>query len=189
MLSRRTLLTALAATPAACCLSPAVAADKSIGDLAKEGYWGEADTWTAHAQLLDKPSPKLELTEWVGKEVTANAMKDKIVVVDFWATWCGPCIAAIPKNNTLAKTYAEKGVLVVGACGSGQGEERMKAVAEARGMQYPTARVSKTSTEAWGVRWWPHYVVVDKKGKIRAVGIKPDYVSKVIDAILAEKQA
>jgi thiol-disulfide isomerase/thioredoxin len=189
MFTRRSLLSLLALTPGVCCASRSEAAQKGVAELAKEGYWGEDDTWAIHSKLLDKPAPKLELSDWVAAEVKPEGMKDKILVVDFWATWCGPCIAAIPKNNALAKSYAEKGVLVIGACGSGRGEERMKEVAETKGIAYPSARVSKSSTEAWGVRWWPHYVVVDPKGMIRAAGIKPDYVGKVVDAILAEKQA
>lgn len=187
-MQRRSILKSLGAvTLGSCCARRVGAADKSIQELAKEGYWGEADTWTAHSKLLEAPAPKLELSEWVGKEIKPADMKDKILIVDFWATWCGPCIAAIPKNNSLAKTYGEKGVLVIGACGSGRGEERMKEVATSRSMEYPTARVSRASTEAWGVRWWPHYVVVDRKGMIRAAGIKPDYVSKVVDAIILEQ--
>ena len=61
--------------------------------------------------------PELELSDWVDekKKLTADDMKGKIVVVDYWATWCGPCIASIPHNNEVAKEYADKGVVVVGA--------------------------------------------------------------------------
>jgi thiol-disulfide isomerase/thioredoxin len=159
-----------------------------VAKLAKDGYWGEADTWAKHSKLLGKPAPKLAMTDWVGKEVKAADMKDKIVVVDFWATWCGPCKAAVPHNNEVAKKYADKGVLVLGACGGGQ-EEKMGEVVRQTKMEYPTGKVDKPTTEAWGVNWWPHYVVVDRKGNIRAAGIKPDFVDKVIDALLEEAPA
>ena len=168
------------------------AADKSSGGkaavdaLAKEGYWGKEETWKEHSKLLGKPMPKLELSNWINSEVKPADMKGKIIVVDYWATWCGPCIASIPHNNQVAKHYADKGVLVIGACGGG-GEEKLEATAKQHGIEYPTAKVSKKSTEAWHVQWWPTYVVVDRKGNIRAIGIKPDYVEQVVDALLKEQ--
>lgn len=159
-----------------------------VAALAKEGYWGEKDTWAVHEPMLGKPMPELELSDWVDekKKLTADDMKGKIVVVDYWATWCGPCIRAIPHNNEVSKEYADKGVVLVGACGGG-GEEKMGAVAKKHDIQYPVAKVSPESTKAWNVRWWPTYAVVDRKGNVRAIGIKPDYVEKVVEALLKEQ--
>ena len=118
----------------------------------------------------------------------AGGLKGKIVVVDCWATWCGPCIRANPAQQRVAKRYADKGVLVIRACG-GRQEERMPQIAKDQNIQYPTAKVSEASTKAWGVRRWPTYAVVDRKGNVRALGIQPGYVDKVVDALLKEQPA
>jgi thiol-disulfide isomerase/thioredoxin len=161
--------------------------DKTVEQLAKEGHW-MPQAWETHEALLNKPAPKLDLSNWVNGELKESDIKGKILVVDYWATWCGPCIAGIPKNNELAKKYADKGVLFVGACGGG-GEEKMNEVVQRHKIEYSTARVTPESTRAWKVQWWPTYAVVDRKGNLRAIGLKPDYVAKVVDAVLKEQPA
>ena len=164
------------------------AENPKVAALAAEGHWLESG-WSAHAPMLGKPAPPLDLSGWLKGEVKPEAMKGRIVVVDFWATWCGPCRASIPHNNELARKFADRGVLVLGACGSGRGEERMEDTARATGLAYPTARASAATTAAWKVQWWPTYAVLDRKGLVRALGIRPDYVEKVVEALLEEQPA
>src|SRR5436309_2703130 len=67
--------------------------------------------------MQGKPAPALVLKGWINsKPLTAADLKGKIVVLDFWATWCGPCIASIPHNNELAKKFADKAVVFIGIC-------------------------------------------------------------------------
>ncbi len=71
-----------------------------------------------------KALPPINLQDFNGKAIPADQFKGSIVVLDFWATWCVPCIAEIPALNRLQEKYAAKGVRVVGvALASGDAGE------------------------------------------------------------------
>lgn len=154
----------------------------------KDWFWGNADQRAEHDAMIGKPAPDLDLNGWVNGEQTAKSLKNKIIVVDFWATWCGPCLASIPHNNEMAEKYADQGVVVLGVCGSSSGQNKMAAVAKDRGIKYSVGKdYTQKGADAWHVMWWPTYAVVDRDHKVRAVGLKPDHVEEVVDSILKEQ--
>lgn len=146
-------------------------------------------TRSAHEELIGKPMPRLDVTDWANGAVTPEQMKGKILVIDLYATWCGPCMAAIPHNNELLEKYKEKGVLVLGVCTNRRGQEKMEQVVKERGIKYPTAKDPKLTTqEAWHVMYYPTYAVVDRAGVVRALGLQPQYVEKVVDKVLQDEK-
>jgi thiol-disulfide isomerase/thioredoxin len=125
----------------------------------------------------------------VNGEVKPEDMKGKVVVVDFYATWCGPCMAAIPHNNEMLKKYKDQGLMIVGVCTSDNGQEKMEQTAKDRGMEYPTAKDPDLKSEkAWDVHYYPTYAIIDRKGILRAIGIQTGHVEDVVKKLLAEKE-
>jgi len=132
--------------------------------------------------------PALNLTGWVNGEVKSEDMKGKVVVVDFYATWCGPCMAAIPHNNEMLKAYKSKGLVIVGVCTSNRGQEKMDQTVKDKGIEYPTARDPQLKSEkAWAVHYYPTYAVVDRKGIVRSIGLQPHNVEAVVKKLLNEE--
>ncbi|MGC4234953.1 MAG: TlpA disulfide reductase family protein [Niabella sp.] len=79
--------------------------DQYIAALEKEAYTKMiADLQT---QILDKPAPQFTLSDLAGKKVSLADYKGKVVIVDFWATWCGPCIASFPGMKKMQEKYKD----------------------------------------------------------------------------------
>src|SRR5690349_13706675 len=121
-------------------------------------YGGEfPDAWTwdddpkvraEHAALEGKAMPALHVTGWVNGQMNADEIKCKVVVVNFYATWCGPCMATIPHNNEMLTKYKDQGLRIIGVCTHERGQEKMEQTAKERKMGYPTARDPELKSQA-----------------------------------------
>lgn len=114
------------------------------------------------------PAPEWSLTDLEGKPVGTEALKGKVVVVDFWATWCGPCVHEIPGYVALQKKYADKGLVIVGLSVDQRGEAAVKPFAKKMNINYPLALATPEVVEAFGpVEAIPTTLLIDRDGKIR----------------------
>lgn len=161
---------------------------------ARAGEFPDKWTWddkpgirAQHAALEGKPMPSLDLSKWINGEVKPADMKGKVVVVDFYATWCPPCMAAIPHNNEMLRKYRSKGLAIIGVCTNRRGQEVFESNAKEHKIEYPAARDAQLKSEkTWAVNYYPTYAVVDRKGIVRAVGLQPQHVETVVQKLLAE---
>jgi cytochrome c biogenesis protein CcmG, thiol:disulfide interchange protein DsbE len=129
--------------------------------------WPAANKGQLSAKNLQgKPLPvKLGKEKWLGKEPDRDG---RIIVIDFWATWCPPCKAAMPHLDELYKKYS-KDVVVIGI--SDEEDAKVKAFIKAAKHSYPQA-VDPTGAvkNALGVEGIPHVVVLSTDGVIRWQG-------------------
>jgi thiol-disulfide isomerase/thioredoxin len=154
------------------------------------------DTWyieriDEHKKFEGGQAPDLTVGEWVsGPEgFSLENTKGKILVLDFWATWCGPCIASMPHNAKLAQKYADDGVEVIGICMSGTPQD-MPGILKKAGVNYPNAFVKGEQVEKdWPVQWFPTYAVIDRDGVVRAMGLNPTNIEDVLEKLLEEEAA
>jgi len=159
------------------------------GDAAKR-IAAELDPNGALRELLDKPLVVAGRTT-AGKSLTTADLKGKVVLVDFWATWCGPCNAEIPRVKDLYKTYHAKGLEIVGVdCDSD--DDTVNAFTKDKDMPWTQLRDESQSEEPWhplakqwGVSGIPTMFLLDKKGVLRDVDAR-DGTDAKIAKLLAE---
>jgi thiol-disulfide isomerase/thioredoxin len=90
------------------------------------------------------------------------------VILDFWASWCGPCAMEAPVLDRLARRYANKGLVVVGVNASDPASV-IKQYAIQKGLSYPMLLDAGNDVfESYGVKSMPSLVILDKEGKVMA---------------------
>ena len=113
-------------------------------------------------------APAWKLVALDGTVVGSEAFKGKVVVVDFWATWCGPCVHEIPGYIAMQKKYAERGLVIVGLPVDRKGEAAVAPFAKRTGINYPLAIATPEVISAFGeLEAIPTTYLIDREGRIR----------------------
>lgn len=118
---------------------------------------------------VDKPAPDFTLKLLDGGTFTLSEHKGKVVVIDFWATWCGPCVAALPHMRALSETFAEEDVVFIGVSRDRKGQDKqVKNVLEQNAIPYPNGIDVDNIGGAYGVRAIPNVLLIDRAGIVRS---------------------
>lgn len=123
----------------------------------------------AGVALAGDLAPDLALPDLEGKPVQLSRLKGKVVVVNFWATWCDPCRAEIPDFVKLHQEHHGHGLELIGISMDKGKDERVKAFVKEFGIQYPVVIGDLHVARQWLVRGIPMTFVIDREGTIARV--------------------
>jgi peroxiredoxin len=137
---------------------------------------------------VGQPAPDFTQNDTTGKPISLSSFKGKYVLIDFWASWCGPCRRENPNNIELYKKFNKKGFEILGVSLDKTKEKWEKAIkddklvwAQVSDLNYWDNEVAK---KLYGIRSIPNTVLIDKEGIIVANGLQGDALKTKLVEIL-----
>ena len=146
----------------------------------------DMDRWDFSCQMAD------------GSTFTLSEQKGKVVLINFWATWCGPCVYEMPALNDLGALYADSEDVCVVTVNCGDRASVVRTFMEQKGFTLPVVCDERNQVcGRWGIMSIPTTVIFDRTGSIRdvVVGVRLDvseictHYAGVIESLLAEEEA
>ena len=118
-------------------------------------------------QSSSSPAPDFALPDLEGKTVRLSDFKGKVIILDFWATWCPPCVKEIPHFIELYEQYKENGFQMIGIAIQSGSASNVRQFAEEHGINYPILMGNREITREYGgINAIPTTFVIDRQGRI-----------------------
>ena len=140
---------------------------------------------TAQHPALGDTAPAIVANSWLnweGDAPTLESLENRVVLLEFWGTWCGPCVRAMPGIQKLHDRYHERGLTVLAI--SYEPPETMRPFLTKNAFTMPVGSdPEKKTIAAYGIRGWPTTIVIDSKGKVAHIGSPYDAEAAVEKAL------
>lgn len=123
----------------------------------------------AAAPGAGQPVPAVKVATLTGEQAYLDHFKGKVLVLDFFSTWCSPCRETIPHLLELKRKYGSQGLQILGVSAGGESERQIRAFIQEYRITYPVVVESDAVLSAFGVRSVPVMVVIDRNGTISEI--------------------
>lgn len=145
------------------------------------GLGAQTDARSIPAGEIGSPVPDFFVRDMAGRKVSSAPLRGKVVLIDFWATWCRPCKKEMPGYQKLLDRYRNHGFAVIGfKLNTMKDTEEPLAFARRIGVNYPLVVATAELTQKFGgIEGLPTTMIYDRKGILRKKIIGFEYTGKV----------
>jgi len=128
-----------------------------------------------------QPAPQFTLPDLNGKQVRLQDFPNKVLIVDFWATWCAPCREEIPHLNRLYENYRGKGLEIIGISMDTDEPANIKKFTRDFRMEYTIVIGNDNVAQDFGLLGYPTTIIIDRKGNIikKYTGYQPAFIAEI----------
>jgi thiol-disulfide isomerase/thioredoxin len=157
-------------------------AGKTLGDSAQH------DLFELRELAVGKTAPEIAGEDMDGRPLKLSDYRGKVVVLTFWASWCGPCMGMVPHERGLVERMKGKPFALVGVNGDDD-RALAKKTAETNKMTWPSFWNGGTNgpiTDFWNIQGWPMTYVLDPKGVIRFKQVREKKMDDAVDLLVKE---
>ncbi|MEI9979553.1 MAG: TlpA disulfide reductase family protein [Edaphobacter sp.] len=162
----------------------------AFGVVAAAWHYGTRQSGGIRPASERRAMPDLMMTELNGETWKLAEHRGQVVLVNFWATWCGPCWEETPGLIRLSQELGPKGLAIVGVAIDEGGPEKITKFVKDFGVPYPVVRPERMSQMEYGMEGVPTTVLVDREGRVAKTYVgavrQTDFATDV-ETLLAER--
>lgn len=141
------------------------------------GFWGRnthlgmVNVGRVSADVKAQSAPDFALSDVTGADIQMSSYRGKVVLLNFWATWCGACEIEIPWLIEFEKEHKDSGFAVIGVSMDADGWKAVKPFLDEKQINYPVVIGNDSIAESYGVVNMPMTLIVSRDGKIAAASV------------------
>ncbi|MEL6183631.1 MAG: TlpA disulfide reductase family protein [Myxococcota bacterium] len=139
--------------------------------------------------VAGQPAPLFTAPLLEGGSFDLEGARGKVLLIDFWATWCPPCVASLPHLERIHGDFADRDFAVIGVNQEPGDEARVRAFVAGKGLSFPTVMDAGEVGARYGVTSLPTTYLVDREGRVRAVFrglVSAARLERAIEEVLGE---